>query len=313
MPSHPIAAEMETFWREHAARPSDPLWTKYLAVQSDIFIAKMIEMGEEHSNEGRFGMSKAGGCTRAASLKFMGHDSDLSGSTRATFAIGHAVEVMALATLVALGYEVTGFQSRASIDPMMSSSVDAIVRIAGVKTVVSVKSAGYKMSGKDWKNKGQWKRRGFAQYPVDGVKVTSPGYWAQAQAEMHALDAPQTLFIVVAKDMIKAMEEDPMMKRNGSMTFYAEIIHYDPAFVANQLLPIWAYQWEAVKNNDPGPAHYFTKRGEYVTLTPGDDKTNQELTGTYSPCLYCDLSTACLLSASLLDVIHTTPSDEVNA
>lgn len=297
MHSHPIVKEMEAFWQEHAGRHDDPLWLAYLSAYNDLLRAKMVEMGEAHSNEGRFGMSKAGGCTRAASLKFLGHESQLTGSTRATFAIGHQVEVMALATLKALGYPLNNVQRRVTIDPMMSSSLDAETVLDDVETIVSVKSAGYKMSGQ---RKGTWTRYGFAQYPLDGVKKTSPGYWVQAQAEMHGARVSQSLLIVVAKDMIKKFEDDPLMQENGSLTFYAELIPYDGPFCSEQLAAIWGATWGDVLDGNAGDAFYFSgKENRFVLLDPHDGIANKAMTGTYSPCDYCDLRDACTLAAPL--------------
>lgn len=297
MTGHPIAKEMEAFWREHAGKHDDPQWLAYLSAYDVLLRAKMAEMGEEHSNDGRFGMSKAGGCTRAASLKVLGYESELSGSTRATFAIGHQVEVMALATMVAIGYKVENVQGRVCIEPTMTSAIDGETVLDGVRTLLSVKSAGYKMSGFNFRAK-TWTRYGFAQFPLDGVRGTNIGYWAQAQAEQHAADAPQTLLIVVAKDMIKKMEGDPILQENGSLTFYAELITHDEDFCVD-MRGVWERQWESVADGFAGPSLYLAKSGEYITLRPGDDKGNEERTGTYSPCNYCDLSDACTVTHPL--------------
>lgn len=295
MNAHPLAKEMETFWREHAGRHDDPLWLKYINAYGSIIIDKLMEMSEKHSNDGRFGMSKAGGCTRAVALKYLGRDAtELSGSTRATFAIGHTVEVMALATLVALGYDVTGTQEKVAIDPFMASATDGRLTLTSVPTNISVKSAGYKMSGYNYKSK-TWTRYGFAQYALDGVKATNPGYWAQSQAEMHATGTTQTLLIVVAKDMIKKMEGDPILQQSGSLTFYTELIPYDAEFCASQLLPTWQSVWDSVAAGDvPADAYVMHKSGAYVAIDPaGDTATNKAVTGTYSPCDYCDLRESC--------------------
>lgn len=309
MYGHPIAKEMEAFWRDHAGRHSDPLWLAYLDAYAELLKLKLTEMGEAHSNGGRFGMSKAGGCTRAASLKHLGHDSQLTGSTRATFAIGHQVEVMALATLKVIGYPLTNVQGRVTIEPMMESAIDAETVLNGLPTIVSVKSAGYKMSGYNFKAR-TWTRYGFAQFPLDGVKQTNPGYWAQAQAEQVGASASQTLLIVVAKDMIKKMEGDPILQQNGSLTFYAELIPCDPAF-SDELHTTWLHQWAFVNEGDPGAAMYLNKSGKYVQLSPGDAKRNKQLTGTYDPCSYCDVSDAC--SGALLQSQLTASIELVRA
>lgn len=290
--AHPITQQMEGFWHDHAGRYNDPQWREYLESFAGLFGLKMAELGEEHSNEGRFGMSRAGGCTRAASLKFLGYDGELSGSSRATFAIGHMVEVMALATLRAIGFPLSNVQGRASIDPFMTSAIDAETLLDGVPTHLSVKSVGYKMSGYNFKAR-TWKRFGFAQYPMDGVRATSPGYWAQAQAEMYARDAQQTLFVIVAKDMIKKMEGDPLLVESGSLTFYCELVQLEPQFVTDTLIPTWREQWDAVGIGDAGPALFLRKDGVYVNLTRGAEDANKAATGTYDPCSYCDLYDAC--------------------
>jgi len=307
MHGHSIAKEMERWWAEHGGRHDDPAWQSYINDYGSLLIDKLMEMSEEHTNAGRFGMSKAGGCTRAAALKHLGYESaELSGSTRATFAIGHVLEVKAIATLRACGYAVTGTQVSVTIDPFMQSAMDGVIEL-GQPTALSVKTVGYKMSGKRYGKGGvTWTRHGFAAIAANGVKAETPGHWAQIQAEMHGSGLRQGLMLYVAKDMVKAMEADPVMQENGSLTFYAEIVPYDAAWCAEKLVPVWRRQWDMVGEGNPGPAMYFAASGEWVQLTQGAAAENKALTGTFDPCSYCDLSEACpsadlssLLAASI--------------
>ncbi len=304
--THPLAKQAEEWWATHGGRHDSPEWQAYLADFADLSRRKIDEQAAEHDNQGRFGMSKAGGCTRAAALRLLGAPEEpLLGSTRVTFWIGHLLEVVGLATLRAIGVPVSpstedGVQWVAKIDPFMLSYSDGIIDYFGKipveqpMTVVSVKSAGYKLSGK--LRDGSWKRYGFAQYPMDGVKKTSPGYWAQMQAEMAGTGTRQALLFVVAKDMIKAMEGDPiLMGENGSLSFYAEMVDRDDSFIERQLKPVWSKAWSSVQEKDPGAPMYLTAAGEYVCLDAKDrskDGTNKKL-NNWNPCLYCSLADAC--------------------
>lgn len=307
-----IARQCEEWWRDHAGRHYDPAWQSWLADFADLSRRKIDEQSREHDNRGRFGMSKAGGCTRAVALRLLGApEEELSGSTRFTFWIGHQVEIMALATLKSIGLLVSastedGVQWRAAIDPYMLSYSDAVLvrptqlmGVASADTVVSIKSASFKMSGK--LRDGSWKRYGFAQYPMDGVKATNPNYWAQMQAEMAGTGTERALFVVVAKDMIKAMEGDPILSgENGSLSFYAEMVERDERFIEGKLKPMWSGRWELAQAGDPGDPYYLAKSGEYVRLDPLDrakDGPNKKATGSYNPCLYCSLADACFRHA----------------
>jgi hypothetical protein len=298
---HPITKQLETFWADHGGRHDHPEWIRYVNDFGTLLIDKLVEMSEEHDNEGRFGMSKAGGCTRAVALKYLGHDSaQLTGSTRSTFAIGHMLEVMAIATLRACGYHVTGMQDRVTIDPFMSSASDGIVVIDDLRHVLSVKSMGYKMSGKRYAKGGvTWTTHGFAAVAANGFRAEQPGHYAQIQAEMHASGIKRGLMLYVAKDMVKAMEEHPSLIESGSLTFYAEAVEYDEAFVVNQLLPVWGYAWDLAQNGIATDPMYYTKAGVFVSLDPSDAKGNKEKTGTFDPCSYCDLRHACTVAEPL--------------
>jgi hypothetical protein len=300
--AHRITKELESWWREYGGKPASPAWASWCADYAILSGTKLAEMTEEHSNAGRFGMSSAGGCTRKVALRFMGADTaELPGSTRATFTIGHLLEVMALASIRACGYQVGDFQAKTRIEPWAESTVDAIMTLDGVRTVVGIKSGGYKMSGR---TKDGWKRYGFAQFPLDGVKKTNPGYWAQSQAEMHGLGLTQSLFVIVAKDMIKAMENDPILKESGSLSFYAELIPYDREWCEENLVPAWVGAWADVTERIIPEPMYLTADGSYVLLSVGDaDAGNKKRTGTYDPCSYCDLREACVGVTKFADSI----------
>lgn len=292
--THPIAAKAEAWWKQHGGRHDSPEWNAMLRNVAAKLPAKLSEMAEEHTNDGRYGMSKAGGCTRSATLKLLRRIPEpLTGSTRFTFALGHLVEVIGgLCTLEALGYPVRDLQKPAIIDPIMHSQSDGIFDLDAVPTLLSVKSIGYKMSGR---TREGWKRYGFAALPLDGIAGSKPDYLAQAQAEMHAHGLTQALVLVVAKDLIKAMENDPIMKSSGSLSFYAELIPYDPILAAS-IVETWTEQWGYAQAGEPGPAKVFTTRGRWVEMEPavlGKDSTNKARTGTFNYCDYCDLVDAC--------------------
>jgi hypothetical protein len=298
--SHPLAKEAEKWFFDHGGKHSDPAWLNFLSDFSYLSKRKVDEHTREHSNAGRFGMSKAGGCTRAQALKLMGEVPEpFSGSTRVTFQIGHMIEVLGLATLRALGLALSAstedeVQWEARIDPFMLSYSDGVIlpnEKWPVRTIVSIKSAGMKMSGR---TKDGWKRYGFAQYPMDGLRRTNPNYWAQLQAEMLGTETRQALFFLVAKDMIAAMKEDPILaEQNGSLSFYAEVVEIDEKFCNEELVPLWSKVWGQVKSKTDPIARVLSRDGGYVTLNPFDGKGNKERTSLYNVCDYCDLRQPC--------------------
>jgi len=159
--------------------------------------------------------------------------------------------------------------------------------------LVEVKTAGYKMSGKNWKS-GTWKRYGFTQLFLDRIKKAQPGWWCQAQAMMAAASVPAVLFVVLAKDTIKAFEEDELTR---SLAWYVELVWRDEAFIENELRPTWDHQYGLVQRGiKDTPAMFYNGEG-YVTLKKADPDgnkgRNKELTGTFNPCHYCDLFDAC--------------------
>lgn len=298
---HPLAKELEAWWAEHAGRHADTQWHRYIETYRALISDKYDELLEEHDNGGRFGMSKAGGCTRAAQLKLLGFDgSPLSGSSRATFFIGHTVEVMALASLMTMGYTVADVQGRVVIEPFAQSAIDGRLLLHGTETLLSIKSTSYKKSGKAWGKKGEepkWERRGFPELPFEGVRSSQPGYWADMQAGMHATRLAQGIIIFVAKDMVKAMEGDPYLgpEGNGSLTFYAELVEADPQFIQDAYLPAWSEAWQSVESGVPGRGLYIHKAdNRYVELSPLDAKANMANAGMkWNPCSYCDFADAC--------------------
>lgn len=303
MYGHPIAKQLEAWWKEHGGNEKSAAWHTFIEDYARLMLSKQTEMTSAHENDGRFGMSKAGGCTRAAILKLQGAASEpFSGSTRVTFFIGHIIEVIGIASLRAIGIDASpttadGAQHTTRIDPFMHSASDARIVLDGVETILSMKSAGYKTSGFD-KRSGKYKRFGFAQFPFDGVLKTSPGHYAQLQAEMHGSGYKQALELVVAKDIIKAMENDPYIgpNGNGSLTFYAEIVPYDETFAKEQLLPVWAEAWQSYERGEPGRALVLNgNTGKYVELDVATEgrEPNASKTNTYNPCDYCDLFNAC--------------------
>lgn len=296
---HPLASQMENWHKEHNGVWDDPEWAAYLAEFQALVSSKTTELLEVHDNAGKFGMSKSGGCTRAAALKLLGAEGEhFSGSTRTTFFIGHLVECMAIATLKALGYDVQGTQLALETEFFRSYTDGVITDFEGKPTMLSVKSAGYKKSGRERRgNDWKWVRRGFPELPFAGVLKAQPGHYAQMQAEMYAHGTKQALYLVVAKDIIKNMEEDPYLGEggNGSLTFYAEVVPYNEDFVYNQLLPTWQEQWEQVQQGRAGKARYINTAGVYGELKPASTgrEPNAAVTGTFNPCDYCDLVAAC--------------------
>ena len=288
---------MDQWWHEHGGNHESPQWAAFIEAKAILIATKHDELLSPHDNAGCFGMSKAGGCTRSAGLKWLGHKGEpFTGSTRWVFQCGHDGEVNVLATLTAMGYPVLGTQAPARIEPFMHSFSDGLLEeFERKRTVVGVKTAGYKMSGRN--RDGSWKRYGFAQLPLDGVLAAQPGHYAQAQAEMHAHGAEQFLYIAAAKDMIAAMKDDPIMKESGSLAFYVELIPYNKPWVTTQLLPTWDAQWADVQAGEPGEPMFLNGRSAtYVKLPkPGsaNKDDNKDATGSYNACVYCDLRAAC--------------------
>lgn len=306
---YPIGRIMEEWWLKHGGNIDSPEWHKWVKLYSELLPAKLLEVTEEHDNSVDgikvFGMSKAGGCTRASALKYLGCEAEpFSGSTKFTFFLGHSVEVMALTTLIMCGYPVTDMQSPITIDstdgPLFKSAPDGIIKLLGTTTPVSVKSTAYKMSG--WRN-GKPVRMGFAKLPFEGVRADQPVHYAQSQLEMRATGTSQSLMLYVAKDIVKAFENDDYLgqKGNGSLTFYTELIKYDHE-LTESLIDTWGITLSRAKQGSAGEAMYLhpstyqfvqLKRAEYDPKNIWGGK-NKEITGTFNPCGGCDQRKACV-------------------
>lgn len=299
MRSHPITKELHSWWTTYGGKHDSPEWSAYLADLRDLLATKHDELTSEHDNEGRFGMSKAAGCTRDAVLGALGHEAEpFDGSDLFTFHIGHTLECMVIATLRACGYTLDEQQARVRIDPFMSSVSDSIISdLEGQPAILSVKTAGYKSSSQ---TRGKFMRRGFAALPFDGIYKGNFSAWCQAQAEMHGSGIPRTLVVVAAKDIVKVFKNDPYMQESGSLSFYCELIEYDPHWCATELLPVWQQAWDAKTDGRAGVAHFFNPElGKYVRLPkPGDAESgwggpNQQASGTFNPCFSCGRAKAC--------------------
>lgn len=265
----------------------------------------MEELSTPHLNEvdGEkvFGMSKAGGCSRSASLGLLGYeDEDVSGASKLTFFMGHSVECAALATLdithgllenqsdVILYGDIDGKQL-----PIFKSKSDGLIKILGKPTVVSVKSTAYKMSSRQ---KGKFLRRGFTELPFAGVLRTNPSAYIQLQLELAGSGVSQGLFLYVSKDIVKAFENDEYVgeKGNGSLAFYVELVKYDPA-VVDKVLSVYQESYKNVKfNKEAGKPLYPTNQLEFVELEKAEyipsniwGGKNKERTGSFNPCGGC--------------------------
>ena len=291
---HPLAREMEAFWASN--HDGSEVLAQYQSEFSSRLVTKFAEKMQEHSNNGRFGMSKTAGCTRAAALKFLGHKGEeFTGSTMFTFWLGHMCEVAAISTLECLGHHVDGAQQAVTVDPFMHSYSDGIVTYRGEQMILSVKSTGYKMSGK---RSGKYVRQGFAELPFGGVQKVQPSWWSQSQLEMHGSGIHKTLIVAVAKDIVKAFDDDEYLgpKGNGSLTFYVEEIPYSREWCERFAIPAWQHTWDSVQRGEAGTPLYLNKDTlRYVALERANENRmpNAERTGTYSPCAYCDFVAPC--------------------
>jgi hypothetical protein len=270
------------------------------------FDAKLAEMEAPHDNAGLFGMSSAAGCLRANALRrAKAPHEPTGGDDMVTFEIGHALESFALAVLEASGFTLSGSQLRAEIPGVMCSAADGALTAGPVDlpypVLVSVKTASYKQGGKG-------KRRGFAALPLDGIAQEHPTWSAQAQLEMIALpEYKHILFLVIAKDMIKAYEGDPLLP---SLSWYAELVPARPESVeqivkAHQIV-IATEVDQMQKNGAFGPLTVppitFWPNGDGfkgIRLPdPGNVKDgwkgpNQDATGRYNSCFSCSYSALC--------------------
>lgn len=300
---------MDAWWADHASKYNDPEWIKWVEKFNELVIAKTKEVTEEHLNvvDGIkvFGMASSSGPTRASSLKLLGYKEDVpSGSDQFTFMLGHIVEIMALATLHMCGYPLLDTQKVAIVysgeQAVQKSTSDALVKILGEPTLVSVKSVAYKMSGQQ---KGKWIRRGFPELPFEGVRKSKPNAYAQIQQEMFGSGIKQGLFLFVSKDIVKAFENDPYLGKdgNGSLVFYTEMVHPEPDIQA-RITSVMANQMDMVYGkHEAGPCLYLrSDTYEYVELRKAEIQPsniwggkNKEITGTFNPCGGCRLVSAC--------------------
>lgn len=300
----PITRKLESWWEKHGGQHADASWIEWLDTFNDMLRVKVAELASEHTNlneEGQtvFGMAGIGSCTRKEGLKVLGFtDQTFSGSTRFTFTLGHIVEVMALATLHVSGTKVEGQQGTISIGDYCSSAPDGVVKLLGRPTVVSVKSIGYKMSGRTRKKGGgfNWRRQGFAELPFGGVYKTHVDHYMQIQAEMLALGLTQGLMLYVAKDLIKVFENDEYLGEggNGSLTFYTELVQADES-VQSMIIESLEGRWKDIQDGEAGsPSVYTYNDGEYMPIVQAsyDENNiwggpNQAITGTFNPCGGC--------------------------
>lgn len=294
----PLVAHLDRWCQEHLGRHDSAEYHEYLEIYVRRMLEKHEEKRQEHTNHGYFGMSKAGGCLRAAAYSRAGvKGKPFNGSKRVTFELGHNAEVMALAMLEASGFEVTDAQTMALLEPTHCSYTDGIVRGGPVDLpypmALSVKSNGYKASSKGF-------RKGFAALPLDGVKKEKTDWYAQIQLEMRALGLNHGLVLVLAKDMIEAMGEDSSMQESGSLSIYAEVVPVnhavgamlEGAYESILDLPPEDVVPEVVRFNPPGNWSW----GEIVA--PGDESKgwggpNREANGKFNLCNKCDFAELC--------------------
>lgn len=249
-------------------------------------------------------MSKAAGCTRANAINYLRGPSEKdTGSTNFTFWIGHQIEIAALATFIACGYNVNFQVDVIARDSngkaIMASKADGVTTIVGVPTILSIKSAAYKMSGQQ---KGKWVRRGFAELPFTGVRNSQPSWYIQSQLEMYASGIKQSLVLVVAKDIVKVFENDEYLGKtgNGSLVFYSELINIDYEII-ERALEVNSKQLSYAQSGQYGPAMYINSAYQYVELDKGHvvpsniwGGVNKELTGKFNPCGGCNKRDACI-------------------
>ncbi len=306
MHGHPIARNMEKWWYEHGSKHDDPQWEQWIELFDQMMAIKKAEMLSEHTNknthgEDVFGMAKAAGCTRSSALSLLGYDKeDHSGSTKFTFWLGHALEVAALATLHMAGYPLVDTQGYVSLGEHMASASDGeIVMYPNIPTIVSVKSSAYKMSGK---RAGKWIRRGFPEFPFEGIKKAQPSWYVQGNCEAYSKGYKQWLLIAVSKDIMKVFEDDEYLgeKGNGSLAFYAELIQTDEA-IAREAIRVHENQWKHIEEGRAGPAYYINANEmKYIKLNHAEVNAsniwggkNQQLTGTFNPCGGCNFVKVC--------------------
>lgn len=307
-----VTRYLERWAQEHLGDHASSVYRKYHEAFARHLLTKRAEQAEEHSNAGRFGMAKAGGCLRATAMAWAGvPKAPLSGSTQATFEVGHLLECMTLAILEASGFVLRGTQVVCDLPPAHYSYADGVLLSGPVELpyplVLSVKTQGYKTSGR---TRDGWKRYGFAALPLDGIRKGQHDWFVQSQLEMAALDLRHALVLVVAKDMVKAMEADPIMQESGSLTFYAELLAREEGFerpyqeMAGEVLSVLSATLSAAGPEEAQrvavAAHPIVSRpGRFVTLpAPGDVASgwggeNQKACGDFNRCNGCVYTERC--------------------
>lgn len=278
--THPLTKDMNDWWAAYGSNTSSAEWQQYIGHLSELIGVKCKEISEAHSNEGRFGMSGAGGCTRKAVLKMMGYPEEpFSADSLVTFHIGHLLESIPIATLRCMGYTVGGLQEPVKVDPYMLSYTDGIITDGPRKDIpypvcLSVKTQGYKMSYFN-KAKGKMVRNGFPSLPFEGVRNSQPSWYAQSQMEMLGTGNTHSMVVVVAKDIVQAFKDDEYMQ---SLSFYAELLESDSNQQKN-LSETWSKAWgytEPVEGWEPVdyphdiPALYYVSvKGHVEIPEPG--------------------------------------------
>ena len=277
--THPLTKDINAWWGAYGSNTSSAEWQLYIKHLSELIGVKCKEISEAHSNDGRFGMSGAGGCTRRAVLKLLGCPEEApSPDTAVTWHIGHLLESVPIATLRAMGYTVEGLQEPVKIDPIMLSYTDGIITTGPRDDIpypvcLSVKTMGYKMSffSKDSK---KMRRNGFPSMCFEGVRNGQPSWYAQSQMEMLGTGNSHSLVVVIAKDIIQAFKDDEYMQ---SLSFYAELIKADKG-QQGSIKDVWKDAWKYAhtevdeKEIESVPALYYTKsRGHVEIPEPGSD------------------------------------------
>lgn len=314
----PVTRALEAFAREHLGNHASPLFRR----QQEIFNVRLQEKQGEwltaHDNEGAYGMSTAGGCLLKQDLYRDGVEgTPVEGWTKTTWHHGHLIEVEVVSFLEALGCVIEGTQApvrtyRANGSLLHSSKVDGIIVSAPAELeiptpiILSVKSTAYKMAA--FVKGGNQKRKGFAALPF-GVKGEEPGWYMQAQLEMHgsridgwtgAADGYQVLLVAVAKDVIAAYSQDEILRDAGSMVFHAELLGYEPHIAERLVAAREAFDHIAavpvpdgdgvgfVRLPEPGSPGGQNNKGFSIWAGP-----NQTATGTFNPCGMCGFQAHC--------------------
>ena len=272
MKTHVITEDLSNWWAAYGANHSSAEWQTYVKHLADLVAVKCKEISEAHSNDGRFGMSGSGGCTRRSALKMLGFPEEpFDSDTLVTFHIGHLLESVPIATLRAMGYTVGGLQEPVKVGDYMQSYTDGIIT-AGPRDLpypicLSIKTAGYKMSY--WSQDAKKIRRnGFAALPFEGVKEGHPTWYAQSQMEMLGTGNTHSLVVVIAKDIVQAFKGDEYMK---SLSFYAEMIEADPK-QQRLISGVWEKMWNKAKEKpeaDDIPAYCYHKNNYVEIPEPG--------------------------------------------